>query len=119
MRSIPAESHRILDIATVIVFVVAPLALGMSGLAAALSYLLAMVHLAMTLTTRFSDEQSRSVPFRLHGAIECAVGTGLIALPWVLRWHDATRAFYLSAGAVILLVWALSAYRVPASRASA
>jgi hypothetical protein len=118
MRLIPAAAHRILDFVTVVAFALAPTVLGLPGPAAALSYALAVVHLSMTLLTRFSPEERSPVPLSVHGTVESLVGVTLIVLPWFVRWHGVAFVLYVSAGAVILAVWAASRYRL-ASHASA
>src|SRR5579864_8892655 len=49
MRVIGAGLHRMLDFVTVVGFALAPTVLGLVGFAATLSYLLAAVHLVLTL----------------------------------------------------------------------
>lgn len=115
---IPASLHRLLDFVTVVAFALAPTVLGLTGLPAALAYLLAAVHLAMTLLTKFSSKGARPVPLGFHGVVELIVGLALVALPWLLRWHGTPQIFYVAAGAVILLVWALSRYGHAAAAAS-
>lgn len=44
------------------------------------------------------------MPMSWHGIVECVVDVALIALPLLLRWSGTPRAFYMLAGAVILLV---------------
>jgi hypothetical protein len=85
--------------------------LPLTGLAASVSYALAIVHLILTLVTQFSDTNPRPVSLRIHGAIECVVGIALVALPWIAGWIGATRIFFAVAGGVILLVWVTSEYR--------
>jgi hypothetical protein len=114
MRFLSAAVHQVLDFVTVVAFALAPTILGLSGFAATLAYVLAVVHLAMTLLTRFSPNGSRPVPLRLHGAVEFIVGIALLALPWLLQWEGTPRTFYVAAGAVILIVWAVSRYGMPA-----
>lgn len=111
MRIIAPAVHRLLDFVTVVGFAVAPSWLGLSGWAATISYLLAAIHLILTLLTHFPGRAARPVPFRLHGAIEGVVGMALVALPLLARWSGPPRTFYLAAGIVILVVWALSNYR--------
>jgi len=119
MRVITAGLHRVLDFVTVAGFAVAPSVLGLAGFAATLSYVLAAVHLTLTLLTHFPGSAARPVSLALHGAIEFAVGVALIALPWLVGWGGTARMFYVVAGAVILGVWALSAYRVETPSAAA
>lgn len=110
MGVIPPAAHRLLDFVTVVAFAAAPTVLGLSGLPADISYLLACVHLALTLLTRFSPAGGQPIAFKIHGAVEMVVGPVLIAAPFVLSWEGVAKTFYLAAGAVILAVWALSAY---------
>jgi len=119
MRLITAGLHRVLDFVTVAGFAVAPSVLGLAGFAATLSYVLAAVHLTLTLLTHFPGSAERPVSLALHGAIELAVGVALIVLPWLVGWGGTARVFYVVAGAVILGVWALSAYRAETPSAAA
>ena len=111
MRIIGSGLHRTLDFVTVVGFAVAPLALGLTGLAATLSYALALIHLTLTLLTTFPGSAARPVPFAVHGVIEGVVGVALILLPWLAAWSGTPRTFYVAAGVVIFLVWATSKYR--------
>lgn len=114
MRAIPVGLHRVLDFVTVLAFALAPTLLGLSGVPAVLAYVLALVHLAMTLATRFSPQGAGPVALGLHGAVELLVGVVLAVLPWVVAWRGTPRAFYSTAGAVILVVWLCSNYRAVA-----
>ncbi len=109
MRVLTPRVHRMLDFATVAAFALVPSLLGFAGLAATLSYGLAVVHLALTLATRFPGGAG-FVALPIHGVIELIVGVSLILLPLVMGWAGAARSFYVAAGLVILVVWALSAY---------
>lgn len=111
MRVIAARLHRIRDFVTVVGFALAPSVLRLAGLGATLAYVLAVVHLVLTLLTHFPDSPARPVSFLLHGAIEGVVGIALLLLPWLVGWSGTTRTFYVAAGVVILGVWVLSAYR--------
>jgi len=73
MRVIAAGLHRMLDFVTVLGFALAPVVLGLTGLAATLAYVLAAVHLALTLLTHFPGRAARPVSLVLHGAIEGVV----------------------------------------------
>ncbi|MGH7733130.1 MAG: hypothetical protein ACREOE_05355, partial [Gemmatimonadales bacterium] len=69
-------------------------------------------HLGITLTTQFSPNGGGLLPLRGHGAVEAIVGIALLALPLAAGWTGRARVFYLIAGAVILVVSAVSKYRV-------
>jgi len=119
MHRIPAPLHRILDFLTVAVFAAAPSLLGLTGFAAALAYVLAAVHLAMTLLTRFTETDRKPVSLGLHGNVESIVGVTLVLLPWLLGWNGSSLIFYVAAGVVILMVWAFSRFRLDAARTTA
>jgi hypothetical protein len=111
MRVIAASLHRMLDFVTVAGFALAPSVLVLTGVGATVAYVLAAVHLALTLLTHFPGSAARPVSLLVHGAIEGVVGIALVLLPWLLGWSGTTRMFYMVAGVVILAVWVLSAYR--------
>jgi uncharacterized membrane protein YtjA (UPF0391 family) len=116
MALLSSRVHSALDYITVAVFAAAPTLLGFSGLAAGIAYVLAVVHLLMTLATDFSGTRRRPIRFPHHGWVEVAVGIALMALPWIVGWRGTPRVFYIVAGVVILIVWALTSYYGEARR---
>jgi len=119
MSLIPAALHRRLDFMTIVAFALAPWILGLAGFEASLSYALAVIHLAMTMLTRFSPADRGPVPLALHGVVESAVGLVLVVLPLFMNWHGTSRVLYMSAGVAILMVWVFSQYRAAVPRAVA
>ncbi len=116
MQPITAEIHRVLDFVTVLAFALAPSIVGLTGLPATLAYVLAAVHLTLTMLTHFPGGRERPVPFAFHGLIEVVVGLILVALPLLLGWTGNARLFYIAAGIVILAVWFLTRYGNVATR---
>ncbi len=112
-KPIAPRLHGVLDYVVVVVFLLAPALLGLSGLAAMVSYVLAGVHLLMTVLTAFPLGLAAVVPFSLHGTVEVVVGVLLAVLAFAL-FEGVATGFYLAMGLVILLVWALTDYRSPA-----
>ncbi|MBL1262252.1 hypothetical protein [Candidatus Methylomicrobium oryzae] len=106
--------HGYLDYFTVAVFLLAPSLLGLTGLAGALAYALALIHLAMTLITDFPLSVRKLVPFRIHGWIERIVGPVLLLLPFLLGFEGAARIFYFVIGATIIVVGLLTDYEASA-----
>ncbi|WP_420455834.1 hypothetical protein [Rubrivirga sp.] len=104
------RAHGVLDYVTVAIFALAPTVLGLVGLAATLSYVLAAVHLLTTLLTAFPLGVVRRVSFPLHGTVELAVGAALV-LAGSFLFEGTARMFYLVMGVVILLVYLLTHYR--------
>ena len=83
---------------------------------AAVSWGLAVVHLVMTLLTRFPLGVVKVIPFPVHGLVEVAVGLVLVlAMPRLLGAGPGSpaRTFFVDAGIVILAIWALTRYRDP------
>lgn len=119
MRILTARIHGVLDLVTVVVFLLGPLLLGLGGSPAAIAYTLAAVHLLMTLFTRFPMGVWKQIPFVVHGIVELVVGIGLLLLPTFAGYGPGSpaRRFYIAMGAVILVVWALTAYRGAEERA--
>jgi len=113
MRILSARIHGVIDIAVVVVLLLAPLAIGLGGSPAAIAYSLAAIHLLMTLLTRFPMGVWKRIPFFFHGIVELVVGMGLLLLPSYAGYGPGSPAkrFYLAMGAAILVVWALTAYR--------
>ncbi len=113
MRILSPRIHGYLDYVTVAIFLLAPLVIGLGGKAALLSYTLAVVHLVMTLLTRFPGGISRIIPLVVHGLVELAVAIALILLPFWAGFSPGSpaRRFYLTMGAVIFVVWLLTDYR--------
>lgn len=111
MSIITHKQHLILDLVSVAVFALAPTVLGLDGASAAISYLLAVVHLAMTLMTRgLPGSMAKLVPFPLHGLVEAVVGVLLGVIAW-LAFATTAQLFFLVMGLVILLVFILTGYQ--------
>jgi len=112
LKILTPRIHGILDYVTVIAFLLAPTLFSLSGLPATISYLLAIVHLVLTLITAFPLGFVKAVPFKLHGVVELVVAVLLVLLPWLLNFASipAARNFYIGAGIVIFIVWLVTDY---------
>lgn len=117
MKVLTPRIHGVVDYLTVVLFVMAPTFFGLSGFAATLAYLLAAVHLLLTLATAFPFGAVKWIPLPVHGWIELLVALILILAPWfVAAASDAARFFYVGVGIVILLVWVLTEYHAEVKR---
>jgi hypothetical protein len=110
MKRLPASVHRSLDMLAVICFLGAPILVGLIGRPAMVSYALAAIYVIVTLSTKFPDTRHRPLSLRVHGGIELVGGIALIALPWLAGWNGTARTYYVTAGIVLLIVWAVSNY---------
>ncbi|MEP7131910.1 MAG: hypothetical protein ABI914_02020 [Acidobacteriota bacterium] len=112
MRILNPRIHGVLDLVTVAAFALGPLLFGLGGTPALISYTLAVVHLVMTLSTRFPMGRWKRIPLVVHGIVELVVGIFLLILPTIAGYAPGSpaRRFYMIMGAVIVVVWALTAY---------
>jgi hypothetical protein len=121
MRILSARVHGVIDLVLVAVLLLGPVLVGLGGSPAAIAWTLAAVHLLMTLFTRFPMGVWKRIPFFVHGIVELVVGIALLLLPAFAGYGPGSPAkrFYIAVGAVVLVVWALTAYRGPEQRGTA
>lgn len=111
MKILNASIHGILDYATVIAFASAPTLLGFSGPAAMLAYLLAAVHLAMTVLTDMPLGVAKIIPMRIHALVEMLVGPTVIAAALLApSLVMGAQGFFVASGIAICAIWFLSDY---------
>ncbi len=111
MKILNTLIHGVLDYATVIAFASAPTVFGFSGAAANLAYLLAGVHLAMTVLTDMPLGLVKIVPMRVHAFVEMLVGPTLIAAALLApSMVKGAQGFFVASGLAICAVWVLSDY---------
>ena len=111
MKILSPTQHGYLDYLTVVIFLLAPSLIGLTGLAETIAYLLAGIHLAMTLVTDFPLGVVKKLPFSIHGWVERVVGPVLVLLPFAFGFEGAGKAFYIVIGIVIILVGLLTDYQ--------
>jgi hypothetical protein len=119
MRILSARVHGVLDLVTVLFLVLGAIVSGLGGAPLAIALTLAAVHLLLTLLTDFPMGVVKRIPFFVHGIVELVVGIGLLLLPSFAGYGPGSpaRRFYLAMGGLILVVWALTAYRRVDTRA--
>jgi len=110
MKILNSTVHGLLDYVVVLAFALAPTVFGLEGAPATISYLLAVVHLLLTVLTAFQFGLIKIVSAIVHGWIELVVAICLIALPFIAGFAGAARNFYLAAGAIIFVVWLITNY---------
>jgi hypothetical protein len=109
--------HGILDYLTVLFLLISPALFEMHYTAAEFTYALAVVHLALTLSTNFRPGAFKIIPLRIHGLIELVVSVGLVGVSILFRMRGDNVGFYyyLVFSATLFIVWAASDYK-PVSR---
>jgi len=112
MKLISPKLHGIIDYLVVAFLLASPLVFGFTGLLAIFTYVLGVIHLALTLLTDFNGGVMKLIPLSFHGMIELIVGVVLIILAFTLFKDEAAgKIFYALFGAAVLLVWLLTDYR--------
>lgn len=110
MKILNATIHGILDYVLVVAFALAPTVFGLDPTTSVVSYVLAVVHLLITLSTAFPMGIFKFISVRFHGLIELFVAICLIILPLGAGYTGIARNFYLAAGVIIFVVWMLTKY---------
>jgi hypothetical protein len=117
MKVLTPRLHGVLDYVSVGLLVLAPSVFGLAGAAALFAYVLAGVHLTMTLFTAFPGGVVKLIPLPLHGLVEIVVGVSLAAGAWLVTplvdLGARGRTFYSAFGVVLIIVWLLTDYRKP------
>jgi hypothetical protein len=103
--------HGVLDYGVVAIFALAPTLLGITGFSALLCYILAVVHLLVTVMSDMPFGVKKVIPMAWHGHIELVVSLTLVICPWVFSDLLASgQLFFTLIGAVVFFVWASSNY---------
>jgi len=110
MKIISSKAHAALDYLTVVIFALAPTAIGLTGTSAIISYVLTAVHLSMTLVTDMPFSLVKIVPIKLHALVELVVGPVLVIGALLLELPAQARMFFVAMGIIIFAVWLLSSY---------
>jgi hypothetical protein len=120
MRILGPVSHGVIDYLMVILIAAGPTFAGFSGRQAVFCYLLAAVHLLVTIITRSPLGVTKTLPLPLHGAIEIVVAVLLVILPWLANFSAGVRSrnFFVAVGVLIGVIFLLTDYR-SGGRASA
>lgn len=113
MNKLPPGIHGILDYVTVVYFFMAPSLFALTPTVATISYLLGIIHLLLTLFTKFSLGLKKVIPLRIHGFIELIVAITLMLMPLLmgssLTFYESM--FFILTGVAILIIWILSQYK--------
>lgn len=111
MKILSPRIHGYLDYVTVVIFLIAPLLLGLEGLSAIIAYVLAAIHLLMTILTDFSLGFAKLIPFKKHGWVETVVGPIVLLLPFIVGLYETARIFYITMGIIIIIVSLITDYK--------
>lgn len=111
MRFVTRTIHAYLDYPVAIALIVLPFLLGLGSshtLALVLSPLVGVAAFVLTLFTDHHLGVFRVLPYKLHLAVDLAVGLLFLIVPLALGFTGLDAAFYLVNGAAVVAVIALS-----------
>ncbi|MEO8066172.1 MAG: hypothetical protein ABI599_00625 [Flavobacteriales bacterium] len=113
MKILNATTHGVVDYAVVLFLLLSPKLFGMMGMAATFTYALGVVHLVLTITTRFPLGLLKIVPFRVHGMVELVVALALVGVAfWFGSAGDGlAKTFYFCFAGAVFLTWLVTDYR--------
>jgi hypothetical protein len=111
---ISSKIHGIIDYIVVLFLVASPSLFGLPEFTACCTYILAGIHLTLTVLTDFEVGLFKVIPFKIHGMIELIVSLTLVGFAFYLggREGDLARNFYLGFGIAVFLTWLISDYKV-------
>ncbi|HPE24676.1 SPW repeat domain-containing protein [Albidovulum sp.] len=111
MRFVTRTIHAWLDYPVALALIILPflLELGASHPAAlALSPVIGVAALVLTLFTDHATGVVRLLPYRLHLAVDLVVGLLFLVVPFALGFSGVDAAYYLLNGSAVVAVIALS-----------
>lgn len=105
--------HGILDYLLIVFVFASPTIFKMEGTLCTITYILAAVHLAMTVSTDFELGLIKLIPFRIHGLLEVVVTITLAILAfWFYNnGYEIGFYFYMALAIVIMIVFILTDFK--------
>lgn len=113
-----SKTHGAIDYLVVIFLLLSPTLFGLKDTTTLVTYALAVIHLLLTITTKFELGIVKIIPFKIHGTIELIVSIVLIGVALYLGSleGDVSRNFYISFGIAVFLTWLLTDYTVSSEK---
>ena len=107
-----SKLHGIIDYVVVIFLVASPSLFGLPEFTACCTYILAGIHLTLTILTDFEVGLFKVIPFKVHGMIELIVSLALVGFAFYVgdKEGELARNFYLGFGIAVFLTWLVSDY---------
>lgn len=112
-----SKLHGIIDYVVVVFLVASPSIFGLPEFTACCTYILAGIHLTLTILTDFEVGLFKVIPLKIHGIIELIVSVALVGFAFYVgdREGDLARNFYLGFGVAVFLTWLISDYKSTSS----
>ena len=111
---INSKTHGIIDYLVVVFLAASPTIFSLPETTSIFTYVLAGIHLTLTVLTNFELGVVKVIPFKFHGWIELLVSIALIGIAFFLgnKDGDIARNFYIGFGIAVFLTWAITDYRL-------
>lgn len=105
--------HGVLDYLVVIFLAASPALFQLPEMTAKFTYMLAGIHLLLTVCTDFKPGLIRIIPFRMHGMVEVVVSVALLCMAFYFGGKESVvaRNFYIGVAAAVAFVWLLTDYK--------
>jgi hypothetical protein len=119
VRFLPAWLHAIADYAVGISLIVVALVVGGSAGAVGTGIVVGATVLAVSMLTKYPLGVAKVLPFPVHSAGDYLAAALLLVAPFVLNFADGDgglTAFYVGAGAAVLLVSLVTNYQYSPKR---
>ena len=112
MRILNARVHSLLDVAFALEFAFGPLVFGLGGSPAVVSFILALVFVALAATLWWGRRREAGTVAVPHGLVELAIAVFLAVLPRIDGYSPGSpaRTFVWSMAIAVAIVWLLTAY---------
>ncbi len=115
-----SKAHGAIDYLGVVFLLLSPTLFGLKDITATFTYVLAAIHLLLTITTKFEFGLIKIIPFKIHGLIELVVSIALMGVAFYLGnlEGDLSRNFYLSFAIAVLVTWLITDYKTTSEKLS-
>jgi hypothetical protein len=109
-----SKTHGAIDYLVVVFLFLSPTLFGLKDITTTFTYVLAAIHLLLTITTKFEFGLVKIIPFKIHGVIELIVSIVLIGVAFYLGnlEGELSRNFYLSFGVAVFITWLITDYKI-------
>ena len=118
MTKITSKIHGIIDYLVVAFLLISPSLFHLPENTALFTYILAGIHLALTITTNFEMGLIKIIPLALHGWVELMVSIALVGVAFYLGSIEGelARNFYLAFAAAVFVTWTITDYKSAPSK---
>ena len=113
MKVINSHAHGSMDYAIAAFLFLSPSYFNLPETTSVFTYVLAGLHLVLTVLTNYRLGLFKIIPFRVHGLIELVVAISLFGIAYYLGDVDGklSQYFFASFGLALMLIWVLTDYK--------